>query len=290
MNGKNPASEPKTVLQLSKIFESRPNTPLWIVFTLMASQHLIPKYLIAVLEVSLHLRRWRAEALPERFTRFSAQMVYSHMYNWQKGHINTFPFTKSWSTLSYSRNDFPNASLPSPTLLSLIGFLLPSNIFVKRISAKGLKGDWTPTSQFSSYSRSGGKGHGTRMGQSSPRFENYSWILIPPLPTSTVQGYQHRAASEAWWETDGQAGVLSGTSSPLHLSHLHRAFLSDAPSEHRKLQTTASPTFCIVSWNTRYGSLAAGVVSLGPTESTVLIHTHTKFSEQQPGQSMACHS
>lgn len=48
MNGKNPASEPRTVLQVSQIFESWPNTPLWIVLTLLALQPPIPKDRITV--------------------------------------------------------------------------------------------------------------------------------------------------------------------------------------------------------------------------------------------------
>lgn len=56
MNGKNPPAEPRAVLQVAQIFESWPNTLLWIVFTLLALQPLIPKSLITILEVRLQFR------------------------------------------------------------------------------------------------------------------------------------------------------------------------------------------------------------------------------------------
>ena len=56
MNGKNPLAEPRAVLQVSQIFDSWPNTLLWIVFTLLALQPLIPKSLITILEVRLQFR------------------------------------------------------------------------------------------------------------------------------------------------------------------------------------------------------------------------------------------
>ena len=96
MNGKNPAAEPSTVLQVSQIFESWPNTPFWIVFTLLALQPLTPKSLITVLEVQLQFRhRLNLGSFREIHVHFSTQMVYLHMDHWPKDKSTHFPFPES---------------------------------------------------------------------------------------------------------------------------------------------------------------------------------------------------
>lgn len=114
VNGKNPAFAPRAVLQVSKIFERWPSTPLGIVFTLLARQHPIPKHLITVLEVELHLGDSRSFCHRDH-AHFSAQMVYLHMDNWPKDKYTLLPFSKSWSPLSCSRTDFPDSFLPFPS-------------------------------------------------------------------------------------------------------------------------------------------------------------------------------
>lgn len=120
------------------------------------------------------------------------------------GHINTFPLTKCWSTLSYSRNDFPNASLPSPMLLFLIGLLLPSDIFIKRISAKGLKGDWTPTSQCGSLQQVWGKGSRDK----DVAIISKIWELLMDLNSSASYLSSSRLSTSGGWRS------LKGNSRP----------------------------------------------------------------------------
>lgn len=148
MNGKNPAAEPSTVLQVSQIFESWPNTPLWIVFTLLALQPLTPKSLITVLEVQLQFRhRLHWGSFREIHAHFSTQTVSLHMDHWPKDKSTHFPFPESWSTLlraRYSRTDLPNSLLPFPSLPSSFHRTFASpHCPSQRIGGKGTRGGWT---------------------------------------------------------------------------------------------------------------------------------------------------
>lgn len=91
MNGKNPVPQPRTMLQVSKIFESWPNSPLWIVFTLLALQHLIPKYLITVSEVFVCFRQTHLGSSRKLCTFFSTDGVFAYV-QLAKGQISTLPF------------------------------------------------------------------------------------------------------------------------------------------------------------------------------------------------------
>ena len=127
MNGKNPPAEPRAVLQVAQIFESWPNTLLWIVFTLLALQPLILKSLITILEVRLQFRHWlNLGSFREIQAHSAAQMVDLHMDRWPKRKSTHFPFPERWSVLlelTVQGLSLPNSGLPSPSPPSSTGHL-----------------------------------------------------------------------------------------------------------------------------------------------------------------------
>lgn len=125
------------MLQVSKIFESWPNTPLWIVFTLLALQHLIPKYLITVLEV---LSLFQTDSLRPVHDFFFQKIMYIFQHRWCICICTTGNRTNKHSSLFLRaaphlaiQGLFPKllTSASSLMLPTSIGLLLLPNIFIR---------------------------------------------------------------------------------------------------------------------------------------------------------------